>query len=163
MKYSNIYETVFSYWLEENAIKFKYISQSGRCSSKRFDFLVEFPSGIFAAEVKGRILHTSTKITPSTFQNWITADDINSLINAENHSLQGLIVFIYRFDNPYFDVEDELIYELGNDKFLLRAIRLCDYVSSYQKRSEKWNTVNICSVNFEKFSFNISKLLESTH
>ncbi|AQQ08820.1 hypothetical protein L21SP3_00611 [Sedimentisphaera cyanobacteriorum] len=157
--YKNVYETVFSYWLEESGLDFEYIPQSGKTSLKRFDFLVSFPDFFAAVELKGRTVRTRRKITCSSFQNWITSADRDFISKAKQEGFVPLFVFAYRLDNPFCQCEYDIDYTLSEDRFIFRAVEAEKYLQNARVRSPRWNTICLSSMAFQELAIPAAELL----
>ncbi|MGE4285810.1 MAG: HYExAFE family protein [Phycisphaerae bacterium] len=158
--YQNIYEKTFAYALDELNIPCEYLTQSGKTAIKRFDFLIKGPRKTFAIEVKGRLLHTARDLSDSSFQNWITVKDADSLMFINENCCPALLCFVYRLENPYYVIDDDCpTYLCENERFLFKIVRIGDYVRNARRRSKKWETLNIAANRFKEISFELDELL----
>ncbi len=80
------------------------------------------------------------------FQNWVTADDVDSLRRWETlvgSNFQAVFVFLFWCEAQPPDALFQEIFEYHERWYVMRAIRLVDYQKHMRVRSTKWQTVHL--------------------
>lgn len=133
---------------------------------KSFDYLLYGADVNLLVEIKGRRLGAHphepdggarplAPAPPSAMQNWVTRDDVASLLRWEALFGAGFcaaFVFIYWLERqPASALFEEMIEHKGR-WYLLRAIAAADYQRHMRPRSERWGTVSLPAATFDRLS-----------
>jgi len=130
-------------------------------SLKSFDFVVYSESGPnLLVDVKGR--KCSGK-TVGSFQNWVTADDVDSLIKWRGIFGQGFdaaFAFLFWCDTAPPDALFHEVFEFGDKWYAVLAVTLDVYRANMRPRSVKWETVSLPAAVFRDQSQPLELLLK---
>jgi hypothetical protein len=149
------YERAFEHYLRSKAIPYVAVDEARRAIAssghdatsnglKNFDYVVYSESGPnLLVDVKGR----KCSGRPSgSFQNWVTADDVDSLIQWRGIFGQGFdaaFAFLFWCDAAPPDALFHEVFEFGGKWYAVLAMTLDDYRSAMRPRSVKWETVDL--------------------
>lgn len=121
---------------------------------KSFDFVIYGSNTNLLIEIKGRRLAAAPARKPR-LESWVTLDDIESL--KAWHTLFGpgyepVFVFVYQCASQPPDGLFQEIYEHAGSWYMLRAVRVADYLKHMRTRSPRWRTVHLSTDVFEEIS-----------
>jgi hypothetical protein len=161
---SNHYERAFENWLIENHIPYILIDEHKRavfsaCKIKSFDFLLYSTGGQpIIAEVKGRTFKGSSLANLTSLECWVTADDIEGLMNWQEifgKETTVVFVFVYKIEAIDVDLDGREIFNFDEKSYLFLCVKLDDYRRFMKLRSPKWRTVTLPA---DKFRQSINEL-----
>lgn len=146
---SNHYDAAFEVYLRDRRIPYVAVDEKRRsllaeASLKSMDFIVHSAAGEnLLVDVKGRRYPTAGN--GGRWENWVTADDVESLLRWEEIFGAGYrSVFVFAYD---VDVGHERDFD---DLFLFRTkqyaffgVTACDYRAVMTPRSSRWETVSV--------------------
>jgi len=146
------YDAAFEHYLRANAIAYVAVDEAKRALTeknspkniKSFDFVVYSASGKnLLVDVKGR-KHSGK--TGRSLQNWVTADDVDSL--SKWHHIFGsgfepAFVFMFWCEVQPPDALFQEVFAFNDRWYCVQAVMLGDYREHMTQRSPKWGTVNI--------------------
>ncbi|MBX3388357.1 MAG: HYExAFE family protein [Phycisphaeraceae bacterium] len=139
---------------------------------KSFDFVLYGESTNLLVEIKGRRIPIRAASAPrsrrvseglrlhrppsrSSLQNWVTRDDVNSLLTWERlfgSGFEAVFVFVYWCDDQPPDALFQEVFENRGKWYALRTVVVGEYARAMRTRSEKWRTVHVPSGTFEQIS-----------
>ncbi|MFA5239372.1 MAG: HYExAFE family protein [Phycisphaerae bacterium] len=163
----NHYERAFQNWLIDNKIQYASVNEQKRaeCESgkiKSFDFLLYPPGGeIIIAEVKGRAFKGTSFAGLAGFECWVTAEDIDGLVNWRDALGQGhtaVFVFAYKMENIDVDFDGREVYDFDANRYVFFAVKLDDYRAFMKRRSPKWQTVTLPADKFRQCAIELRGL-----
>ena len=165
------YEVAFEHYLRANKIPYVAVDEAkralaagtGSLSLKSFDFVVYSKSAAnLLIDVKGRKHSTRTDGNARSLQNWVTQEDVDSLMEWEHvfgAGFMGAFAFLFHCETPPPDALFQEVFEFDQKWYALMAVKLSDYRTHMTPRSAKWNTVNIPSRKFSGITMPLSELL----
>ncbi len=123
-------------------------------SLKSMDFIIYGRDGInLLTDVKGRRFPSGADGQGSTWENWIPAEDIESLSALQQvfgGDSRGLLVFAYEVVSPQgFRILGDLFAFRGRT-YSFYAVWLDDYQRSMRQRSSSWDTVSLPRSEFRR-------------
>jgi len=124
---------------------------------KSFDFVIYGSTTNLLIEIKGRKLG-STQTRPNTkprLESWVTLDDIESLQTWQRLFGEGydpVFIFVYQCVAQPPDGLFQEVFEHAGSWYMLRAVRLQDYLQHMRTRSPRWRTVHLPTDVFERIS-----------
>lgn len=147
------------------------ISQTQPGAVKSFDFVLYGESTNLLVEIKGRriprrkSIGTRTRVagdllfhrppSRSGLQNWVTRDDVDSLLTWERlfgSGFEAVFVFVYWCDDQPPDTLFQEVFENRDKWYALRSVPVRDYARAMRVRSESWRTVHVPTGAFEQIS-----------
>ncbi len=162
------YEQAFEHYLRANAIPYVAVDEAKRALAgkaeraplKSFDFVV-YSAGQtnLLVDVKGR-KHSSK--TGRSMQNWVTADDVDSLTKWQGIFGDGFapaFVFMLWCESQPPDALFHEVFEYNEKWYAVLATRLADYRVHMRQRSPKWGTVSVPAKAFSEIVLPLKDLL----
>lgn len=124
---------------------------------KSFDFVIYGSVTNLLIEIKGRKLGSrSTRVnTKPRLESWVTLDDIESLKTWESLFGPGydpVFIFVYQCVSQPPDGLFQEVFEHAGAWYMLRAVRLQDYLAHMRTRSPRWRTVHLPTDVYERIS-----------
>jgi hypothetical protein len=165
------YELAFEHYLRANKIPYVAVDEAKRAlaggprslSLKSFDFVVYSKSTPnLLVDVKGRKHAVKTNGSARSLQNWVTEEDVESMLEWEKvfgHGFLGAFAFLYDCQTPPPDALFQENFEHGDHWYSLMAVRLDDYRKHMKPRSAKWKTVSIPAKDFARITVPLKQLL----
>ena len=162
------YDQAFEHYLRANAIPYVAVDEAKRAIDERglpsglksFDFVVYAEQGPnLLIDVKGR-KHAGN--TGKNLQNWVTADDVESLNKWAAIFGDGFapaFAFLFWCDVQPPDALFHEIFPFGERWYAVLAARLGDYQPHMKQRSAKWDTVSIPATAFDRIALPLKALL----
>lgn len=132
------------------------VPASGRRTLKSFDLIIYAQEAHRLLDVKGRKVSANLETTTSPrLENWVTEDDIESLLIWETlfgDGYEAAFAFLYWCESrPPEGLFDE-VFEHHGRWYGVRAAALADYRSAMRQRSARWRTVHVAQDAFERLS-----------
>lgn len=121
---------------------------------KSFDFVIYGSTANLLIEIKGRRLTGSPSNKPR-LESWVTLDDIESLQTWQalfGTGYEPVIVFVYHCLAQPPDGLFQEVFEHAGSWYMLRAVRVADYLKHMRTRSPRWRTVHLPTDVFESIS-----------
>jgi len=154
MDRNNPYEAAFEGYLKAQGFCYVGVDEGRRAMLgdrpvKNLDFIVLGACGSrLLVDVKGRQFPGGPATKPRyVWENWATNDDITGLrswLEVFGPGYTALFLFLYRLQPNVEIATDTLdVWTFREQKYLLRAVTLDDYVSHMKIRSPKWGTVSL--------------------
>jgi hypothetical protein len=154
MDRNNPYEAAFEGYLKAQGFCYVGVDEGRRAMLgdrpvKNLDFIVLGACGSrLLVDVKGRQFPGGSVDKPRyTWENWATNDDITGLrswLEVFGPGYTAVFLFLYRLQ-PNVEIAADTIdlFTFRDQKYLLRAVTLDDYVAHMKIRSPKWGTVSM--------------------
>ena len=165
------YDRAFEHYLRANGIPYVAVDEARRAiqgssteaaakSLKNFDFVVYSESGAnLLIDVKGR-KHSGK--TGNSFQNWVTAGDVDSLTRWKGifgEGFEAAFVFLFWCESQPPDALFSEVYEFGDRWYMVLTVTLEDYRAHMKTRSPKWQTVHLPAKDFMRLSRPLVEML----
>lgn len=179
------YELAFEHYLRANGIAYVAVDEARRAIMtqsgmskvddqaqgrlKSFDFVVYSENGPnLLVDVKGRKLTarkgSGGKTSSSSFQNWVTAEDVDHLGKWEaifGPGFAGAFAFLFWCDAPPPDALFQEVFEHKGKWYAVLAVTLAEYRASMKPRSRKWETVCLPAKTFTQLAVPLKQLLKA--
>jgi hypothetical protein len=156
----NHYESAFEAYLRQKQIPYMAIDETKRPkvtngSLKNLDFIVS-PTGTsgLLTDVKGRLFPTGSH-KKQYWKNWITIDDLDSMIHWQKLYGSGfiaLVVFAYNVVGDLAPVPEDGLFEWKSERYAFLAVRLNDYLLHAKPLSIKWKTISLPTKTFRQLA-----------
>jgi len=132
------------------------VNPTGWRTLKSFDLVVYADPVSALLDVKGRKVAANLETTTSPrLENWVTEDDIESLLVWETlfgDGYEAAFAFVYWCDSrPPRTLFDDAFEHHGR-WYGVRAATLSDYRGAMRQRSARWRTVHVAQDAFERLS-----------
>ncbi len=146
----NHFDVAFEEFLRSHRIPYVAVDEArramlGQASLKSFDFVVVTPQGTrLLVDVKGRQGRSGVAADHRWRENWVTHDDIDSLIQWEaafGPGFQAMFVFAYPRRQPAAGVAS---------RYEFFALPVRDFAAAMRQRSERWQTVSLTAADFRR-------------
>jgi hypothetical protein len=159
MDRSNPYENAFEAYLKAHGLCYVAVDETRRACLgdtpvKNLDFIVLGINGArLLVDVKGRQFPGGPAARPRyTWESWSTQEDIDGLgswTRLFGADYLALFVFLYRLlPTVALDGDPPDLWQFRDERYLLRAITLDEYVQHMRVRSPKWGTVDLPGAQF---------------
>jgi hypothetical protein len=145
----NHYDAAFEAYLRQRRVPYVAVDETrrsllGEASLKSMDFIVHSPTGErLLVDVKGRRYPTAGN--GGRWENWVTADDVESLLRWEEvfgTGSRALFLFAYDID-PAHESEFRQRFVFRGKTYSFFAVNACDYRAVMTTRSPRWETVSV--------------------
>jgi len=165
---SNHYESAFAGYLCGRGIPHVLVDESRRvvvrqASLKSMDFIVRPQRGAqFLIDVKGRRFPSGGKSCGQLWENWVTEDDVDSLLEWEEifgDGSRALFLFCYELRQPRYEQEHARVFEHLGLKYAFYGVSVGEYQAVMRPRSAKWNTTSTPQAAFERLRMPIEEFL----
>lgn len=157
------YDQAFEHYLRSKQIAYVAVDEARRALTgggsgapaglKNFDFVVYSATGSnLLIDVKGR-KHSGK--TGRSMQNWVTADDVDSLRKWRDifgDGFEAAFAFLFWCDAQPPDALFHEVFEFGDKWYAVLAVTLDDYAAHMRPRSVKWGTVSLPAKAFGEVS-----------
>ena len=146
---SNHYDAAFEAYLRERRIPYVAVDETRRsllagASLKSMDFIVHSAGGEnLLVDVKGRRYPTAGN--GGRWENWVTADDVESLLKWEEvfgPGYRALFAFAYDVDEGHEADFDDL-FAFREKRYAFFGVAACDYRAVMTTRSPRWETFSV--------------------
>ena len=164
----NLYECSLTEYLKYRGLYFYHIEELEKFFTpndnpyKNFDLLVPGDNQNLLIEIKGRKASGKSKMR---FENWVTGDDIQSLMYWEKkfgQRFKGVFCFVYKIEPDLPPANTECTaFTFNNLRFAFLGIELSRYITESTLRSVKWNTFSLPSKVFVKYAKPIEHFLSA--
>jgi hypothetical protein len=122
---------------------------------KSFDFVIYGSATNLLIEIKGRRLASHRPHLNPRLESWVTLDDLESLRTWQSlfgRGYEPVFVFVYHCLAQPPDALFQEVFEHAGGWYMLRAVRLADYLAHMRTRSPRWRTVHLPTDVFEDIS-----------
>jgi hypothetical protein len=145
----NHYETAFEEFLRSRRVPYVAVDEKRRslleqASLKSLDFIVHAAGGEkLLVDVKGRRYPTAGN--GGRWENWVTADDVESLLRWEEvfgASSRAVFAFAYDIDDSHEGDFDET-FAFREKTYAFFGVAACDYRAVMTSRSSRWETYSV--------------------
>jgi hypothetical protein len=145
------YEAAFEDFLQSNQIAYVAVDEAKRAAFrdaklKSFDFIVYSASGCnWLVDIKGRRWGSRKRQARPTWENWVTEDDVEGLLQWQEVfgvGFRALLVFAYRVETAT-EPPREVTHRFREERYVFAGIPLDEYRLHARVRSPKWGTVNM--------------------
>ena len=162
----NHYDAAFEEYLRDRRVPYVAVDEQRRsllesASLKSMDFIVHAPDDNLLVDVKGRKFPAAGN--GGRWENWVTADDIASLLRWEEvfgPGYQAVLVFAYDVDAARRD-EFETLFTWRSRAYAFFAVSVGDYRAAMTARSARWDTYTVARRRFADLRFPFDALLAS--
>jgi len=164
----NHYDAAFESYLRGTRVPYVAVDEKRRAllqqvSLKSMDFIVYSQAGRnLLIDVKGRRFPSGAESSPHKWENWTTADDIDSLLRWEQvfgGGFRALLVFAYHILEPRYQSEFEAVYNFADRPYAFYGVWVDDYQAAMRRRSASWETVSLPSGVFRELRLPIHEFL----
>ena len=146
---SNHYDAAFEAYLRARRIPYVAVDEKRRsllaeASLKSMDFLVHSVRGEnLLVDVKGRRYPTAGN--GGRWENWVTAEDVDSLLHWEEIFGAGhRAVFVFAYDvEPGHEGDFDDVFAFREKRYAFFGVAACDYQAVMTTRSRRWDTVSV--------------------
>ena len=165
---SQHYEAAFESYLRARGWPYVIVDEAKKSvfasvSIKSFDFLVySNTQPNMLVDVKGRKFPARSTASARRWENWITREDVESLLEWENifgAEFAAVLVFAYWLQGTPQEAPFEDVHFFRERYYAFAAVRLGDYVEAARPRSAKWQTVSMASGRFAKLAQDVATFL----
>lgn len=165
------YEAAFEDYLRSRGLPCVPVDEAkkavfGQISLKSFDFVVYSERGPnLLVDVKGRKFPDSIpgrKRGGKAWENWITRDDVEGLIEWQGvfgEGFRAMLVFAYWLQGPPQRSPFVDVHFYREHHYAFSAIPLDEYVRLAKPRSRKWQTLGVNSRDFAATARDIAEFL----
>lgn len=161
----NHYEAAFEAYLRQRRSAYVAVDEKRRslleqASLKSMDFVVHSASGEnLLVDVKGRRYPTAGN--GGRWENWVTTDDIESLLKWEEVFGPGhRAVFVFAYDvDPGHEHEFTELFGFREKNYAFFGVCACDYRAVMTTRSPRWETVSVARKPFAELRSPIAAFL----
>lgn len=159
MKLHIHYEAAFESYLAGRQIPFVAVDEAKRAAFrdarlKSFDFIVYSRDQTnWLVDIKGRRWVARGRQRRPSWENWVTADDLEGLGQWEEvfgTDFRALLVFAYRLDEAA-EPPPEIVHDYRGQRYVFAGVPLSDYKAHARLRSPKWGTVSMPVAEFARF------------
>jgi hypothetical protein len=164
---ANHYDAAFEAYLRERRIPYVVVDEARRTledggSLKSLDFVVCSPEwGRLLIDVKGRRGPQPGEPSIRPWENWATADDLESLARWEQAfggDYRGLLVFAYWLQPQAARDDLTPVLTFRDRHYAFYGVWARDYQQAMRVRSPKWETVWLRSRSFRELRFPLETL-----
>ncbi len=166
---SKHYETAFEALLQQSQLPYIPLSQVKKASFhgqklKSFDYIIHpDKKNALLVDIKGRKLDYKTYSMGRPGQNWVTIDDVSSMLQwQENFGPGHDSVFIFAYwlhDFPDQTNINNDIFIFNKRHYWLIAIYVLDYKTVMKNRSKLWKTVDLPAKKFRLLCKTFNQIL----
>ncbi len=168
----NHYDQAFAAYLRHHRRPCVAVDESRRAlaasaSLKSPDFVVSAgPGDQWLIDVKGRKFPTGGTPGGHLWENWVTRDDIESLLSWETAfggQFRGLLVFAYELlTDGMAELHDDVWNHRGK-KYAFYSVAARDYAGVMRPRSASWETVSLPAAQFRRLRVPLGRMLADGH
>jgi hypothetical protein len=161
----NHYETAFEAYLRQRRIAYVAVDEKRRslleaASLKSMDFIVHSAGGEnLLVDVKGRRYPTTGN--GGRWENWVTADDVESLLRWEEvfgPGYRAIFAFAYDVEAGHEgDFTD--LFSFRHKNYSFYGVAACDYRAVMTTRSPRWDTFSVARKPFAELRSQIDAFL----
>lgn len=146
------YEAAFEDFLRSRGLPYVGVNDAQRAifsgqKVKSFDFVVYAPSRLnWLVDVKGRQFPYNGSGSPRYWENWVGAEDLDTLKmweEAVGSGFRAMFVFAYALQCDESRWPTGNVHTYRDLSYAFMGIPLGDYREHATERSEKWQTVNV--------------------
>ena len=160
----NHYDAAFEVYLRDRRIPYVAVDEQRRsllesASLKSMDFIVHRPGkGGLLVEVKGRKYPTAGN--GGRWENWVTADDVDSLLAWEEFfpGSEAVFVFAYDVEDSHAHEFDEL-FAFRDRRYAFFGVGAAEYRVAMTRRSARWSTFSIARGPYARLRCPIASLI----
>lgn len=165
---NNHYEAAFEEFLRQSKTAYVAVDEQRRAqleqeSLKSMDFIVYSRSNSnLLVDVKGRRFPTLGEAGGSRWENWATAEDIESLLQWEEvfgSDFRALLVFAYHVFNREDLKRFETSFCYRERVYAFYGVWVADFQAAMTTRSNSWDTVSLPNRRYRDLREPISQFL----
>ena len=155
------YEAAFEDYLRSQGIAYVAVDEKKKAifsgaRVKSFDFLVyRRPGETWLVDIKGRKFPYDTPSNRRYWENWLTQDDVDGLLQWEQvfgHGFVSMVVFAYLLLGPQDRQPTSHVHPFQDDCYAFLTIPASVYAAHARPRSEKWRTVTVPTKTFRSLA-----------
>lgn len=164
----NHYDLAFRAYLRARRIPHVAVDESRRAlmrnqSLKSIDFIVSPPGkeGMLV-DVKGRRFPGGKTSKGNRWENWVTADDIESLLHWQEifgTGFRSALIFVYDLTEPSSVSEFSESFRFRDRQYACCGVWADEYQVEMRERSASWKTVALPRRSFHELRYPLGKLL----
>lgn len=164
----NHYDVAFRAALRQLRIPHVVVDESRRAlmrnqSLKSVDFIVSPPGSVsLLVDVKGRRFPSGREGRGNRWENWVTEDDIDSLLRWQEIFGQGFrsaLLFVYDLVSPRFAEQFPETFEFRGHTYACCGVWADEYSNEMRERSASWKTVTLPRKVFHELRQPLSRFL----
>ncbi len=165
---SNHYDVAFEEFLRWKQVPYIAVDEQRRsllqeASLKSMDFIVSSSRGVnLLVDVKGRRFPSGSETSPHKWENWATADDIESLLQWQGvfgEGFRAILVFAYYLVDEQFLSDFDSLFEFRDSLYSFYGVWVDEYQEGMTTRSRSWDTVSLPSANFRELRLPLERFL----
>jgi len=165
---SNHYDAAFEEFLRDRRTAHVVVDEQRRplvneASLKSMDFIVYSQRNAnLLVDVKGRRFPSGGEKNLHKWENWATADDLQSLQKWQTvfgADFRGLLVFAYHILHKRWLAEVDSPFTFRNRLYAFYGVWADDYLRAMRNRSASWQTVTLPSAEFRRLRKPIAEFL----
>lgn len=155
------YEAAFEDFLRSRGLPYIGVDEAQRAifsgaKIKSFDFLV-YPASRpnWMVDIKGRRFPYNSGGSRRFWENWVTAEDLQTLQVWEDvlgEGFRSMFVFAYALGGSEERWPTDLVHLYREQAYAFMGVPLADYRAACKRRSQKWGTVNIPTARFRELA-----------
>ena len=165
---TNHYDAAFEEYLRQRRTPHVVVDETRRSllqqvSLKSMDFIVysaKRPN--LLVDVKGRKFPSGSPGSPHTWENWATADDLESLLRWETvfgGDFRAILVFAYHIVDDRFMDRFPDRFQFREQSYAFYGVWADEYFEQMRTRSPSWETVSLPSSDFRRLRAPIAEFL----
>lgn len=165
---TNHYDAAFEEYLRATRTAYVVVDEKRRsllqeASLKSMDFIAySRRSHNLLVDVKGRRYPSGTDANPHKWENWTTAEDIQSLLQWQEvfgEGFRSVFVFAYHVVDSRFVTDFDQVFDFRERTYAFYGIWVDEYQAEMRTRSISWETVSLPSSVFRKLRLPIEAFL----
>ena len=166
----NHYDLAFEAFLRERRNPYVAVDERRRALAenatlKSLDFIVYSASGLnLLVDVKGRRFPTGGVSRGQRWENWVTEDDLESMLHWEHvfgDGFRAALVFAYDLVGAESATSHAQVWHFGRRRYSFYGVWAGDYAATKRTRSPRWETVSIPMAEFKDLRRPIEDFLNS--
>jgi len=164
----NHYDVAFRAYLRELRIPHVAVDESRRAlmrdqSLKSVDFIVSPPGAkSMLVDVKGRRFPSGREGKGNQWENWVTEDDIESLLKWQEifgEGFRSALIFVYDLVEPRYAAQFPETFLFRERRYACCGVWADEYRNEMRERSASWGTVTLPRRAFHELRQPLSQLL----
>lgn len=164
----NHYDVAFRAYLRELRIPHVTVDESRRAlmrdqSLKSIDFIVSPPEKqSLLVDVKGRRFPSGRDGKGNQWENWVTEDDIDSLLHWQEifgEGFRSALIFVYDLTDPKYASQFPETFVFRDRRYACCGVWADEYRNEMRERSASWGTVTLSRKTYHELRQPLSKLL----
>lgn len=164
----NHYEAAFEEFLRFRKTAYVVVDEKRRAllqsaSLKSMDFIAYSESrSNLLVDVKGRRYPSGSSSSPHKWENWITEEDVDSLMQWQavfGDGFRAILVFAYHIVEERWRDDFEFVFDYRDRGYAFYGVWADQYQTEMRTRSPSWETVSLPSRVFQQLRSPIDEFL----